>query len=83
MTESNFPPYLQPHTTTCNRGHETLRTSPQRGVPGKRPCPVCARAGAGTGLRGGGGSAKAVTGRRFGGGRIGYDGRGPRKGETL
>lgn len=71
MTESTFPAYLEPHTITCKRGHETLRTS-----PGKRPCPVCARTGAGTGLRGGGGSARAVAGQRFGGGRVGYDGRG-------
>lgn len=71
MNESTFPAYLQPHTVTCNHGHETLRS-----LPGKPPCPVCARTGADTGLSGRGGSAKAVAGRRFGGGRIGYDGRG-------
>lgn len=68
---SNFPQYLKPHTITCGRGHETLRTS-----TAKRPCPVCARKGVDTGLRGRGGSAKAVAGQRFGGGRIGYSGRG-------
>lgn len=71
MTDSTFPPYLQPHTITCKRGHETLRTSPS-----ERPCPVCARTGADTDFRGRVGSFKAVAGRRFGGGRIGYDGRG-------
>lgn len=75
MTESTFPPYLQPHTTTCKRGHETLRS-----LPGKPPCPVCARKEADTGLtprrEARPGANKPTHGLRFGGGRIGYGGRG-------